>query len=167
MSVAAALKFVKLTTVPVWVKVPATLSVRPAAAAQLCWPLFSKVNPELRVRSCVAVLRSMPEVPMVRVLPELMVTAAPGPTILIPAQLRSAPSDAVVLPAVTVLVHCAMSVGPGRVSQLEARLRASVLSCLERVAAWAAAGTRTKVAREMARRMRVFGRLDFMVGLGF
>jgi hypothetical protein len=43
---------------------------------------------------------------------------------------------------------------PGRASQLEARLRGSVLSCLLRVASWAATGIRTRVAMDMAKRMQ-------------
>ena len=130
-SVAAALKLVKSTTAPVRVKVPVTFSVRSAAANQLCLP--SKVSPLAMVRFWVAVLRSMPELPRVSVLPAPRVTKPPGSLILIPAQLRSAPSRGL-LAATTAESHRATSAAPGTTSQLEARLRLSALFSLKLVA---------------------------------
>ena len=142
-SVAVAVKLVKSTTAPLCVKLPATVSVRFAAAFQLCFP--NNVRPQLRVRLCVAVLRSMPDVPMVRVLPGPSVTGPAGPMSLMPAQLRSAASTGV-LAAVTSAVHCAMSAAPGKLSQLLARLSASVLFALVQVAACAAGPASTSAA---------------------
>ena len=118
-SVAVALKLVKSTIAPLRVKVPVTSSVRPAAAFQLCFP--NTVRPLAIVRSWVAVLRSMPDVPMVRVLARANGHQAAGIDDFDAAQLRSAPSTGL-LAAVTVNSHWAMSAAPGRVSQLEARL---------------------------------------------
>ena len=164
-SVAVAVKLVKSTTALPRVKVPATLRVRPAAAFQLCLPC--KASPQLRVRFCVAVLRSMPDAPTVRVLPAPRVTKPPGLTILIPAQARSAPNN-VLLAAVTVDVHWAMSAGPGAVvSQLAGRLRSVVLLALLSVAAGADEGTKASHAAMAPARMTTLLQAPMPGWLGF
>jgi len=142
------------------------VNVRPVATFHLCPKLPRKVSPDWIVRFWVAALMSMPEEPSVSVLPALRVTNPPGPTMLRPAQVRSAPRATVFAP-VTVLVQLAMSATPGKTPpvQLPVALSAVVLSALLTVAACAAGNENNTVM--VPARTRTVLRAARLRGLGF
>jgi len=127
------LKFDKSTLPVPWLTAPDTLKVRPEDDFHVCLPL--SVRPLPIVRSWLAELMSMPEVPTVSVSPALKVTAPPGFVTLRPEILKFPPRS-VVFAEVTVESHWAMSVVPGTTEpvQLVVRLRLSLLSAFEIVA---------------------------------
>src|ERR1039457_203909 len=86
-------------------------SVCPFVTFQIWFPA-PRVSPALMVRLEVAALMSMPELPSVSVLPEVMFIAPPGLATVMPDQLKFAPS-ATEFAAVTVLSHTAMLPAPG------------------------------------------------------
>src|SRR5690349_11888549 len=94
------------------------------------------------VRLVVAALISMPDAPLVKVLPALIVTKSIGLAIRIPAQLASAPNKVVLGPVTIVLFHTPTSAAPGATppTQELPRLRLSALSALIRSAPMEANG---------------------------